>query len=239
MKTLPVLLCCFLLTASICLAPATLAQDQSTQVDVKQLSTVTEVLEFLNKSSFAHARIGLVFDGGEDYRGDDNTSRMNALVSRLSESAYFSSGFTFDNVNGCHLKLKNEQVKIVKWWSGSADQHFMSLSKFLMEGRKGEKQLTPQSAVLSVPLDELKYKKEITPRETHKKTKQLIGAWQVEFKEKNFFRRSVVHMDVTAAEGTNLSSKMTAQTLVFLFDDKQEAENFNTAFRRAIQLCSK
>ena len=44
-------------------------------------------------------------------------------------------------------------------------------------------------------------------------------------------------MDVTAAEGPDRTSKMTAQTLVFMFDDKTEAENFNLAFRRAIQLC--
>jgi len=240
MKTLGMLLSCLIFVMSVCLAANILAQQQPAPVDVNQLSSATEVIEFLNKSSLARARIGLDFDGGESHRGDDNMSRMNAMLARLSEWAYFSSGFTVESFDGCRLRLKNDQVKILKWYSGSADQRFMSLSKFLMEGRKGEKQLTPQSAVLSVPIHELKYKKEIAPKYLkYPPTQQLLGAWQIEFNEKNFFRRSVVHMDVTAAEGPDLTSKMTAQKLLFTFEDKQEAENFNVAFRRAIQLCSK
>ena len=141
MKPLVILLCCPTLIVSLCIRSNTLAQDRSAQTDVKQLSSAAEVVEFLNKSSLPHARIALNFDGGEDHRGDDNMSRMNALLSRLSEWASFSSGFTLDSFDACQLKLKNDQVKILNWWSGSADQRFMSLSKFLMEGRKGEKQL--------------------------------------------------------------------------------------------------
>lgn len=123
---------------------------------------------------------------------------------------------------------------------GPHDRRFMSLSKFLMEGRKGEKQLTPQLGVLSVPLQQLKYQKELTPKAIKNADKKpLIAAWRIEFKEKNFIRRSIVHMKVTAAEDPSLTGTMTAQTLVFTFDDKHEAENFNSAFRRAIQLCSK
>jgi hypothetical protein len=60
-----------------------------------------------------------------------------------------------------------------------------------------------------------------------------------EFREKGFFKRNIFEIEVTAAEGKDLTSKMNAQKLIFTFNDKQESENFNAGFRRAIQLCSK
>lgn len=239
MKTLAVSLCCVVLIVSVGFAPGTLAQQQSTQSATTQPATVTEIVESLNKTGFPLARIGLEFDAGEAYRSNDSMDSMNLMLSRLSESAYFSSGFTVDSLDGCSLKLKNDQVKILKWYSGSYDQHFMSLSKFLMAGRKGEKQLTPQSGVLSVPLNKLKYKGSTTPKYIKDpKSANVIGTWKTEFEEKGFFRRNVIEMEVSAAEGIDLKSKMTARNLFFMFDDKTEAENFNIAFRRAIQLCA-
>jgi hypothetical protein len=64
-------------------------------------------------------------------------------------------------------------------------------------------------------------------------------AWRTEFKQKGFFRRSIFEMQITAAEGKDLTSTMTAQKLIFLFDDKKDGEDFTVAFRRAIKLCSK
>ena len=238
MKTLPMSLYCLVLIVSVGFAPGTVAQQRSAQSATSQSATVTEIVESL-KTSFSQARIGLEFDAGEAYRGNDAMDSMNLNVSRLSESAYFSSGFTVESLDGCSLKLKNDQVKIVKWYSGSYDQHYMSLSKFLMTGRKGEKQLTPQTGVLSVPLNKLKYKGSTTPKFIEHKNGPVIGTWKTEFEEKGFFRRNVIEMEISAAEGVDLKSKMTARYLFFMFDDKTEAENFNLAFRRAIQLCAK
>jgi hypothetical protein len=49
---------------------------------------------------------------------------------------------------------------------------------------------------------------------------------------------SIFEMEITAAEGKDLTGKMTAQKLRFFFDDKKEGDDFNVAFRQAIKLCS-
>lgn len=241
MKTLGVLLFCFMLIMSVCLGPDTLAQDQRVSSPVNQLSTVTEIVHSLDKTSFSKARIGLHFEGGESYAdGSDSMQSMNLSLSRLSEDFIFSPGFTVASINRCRLTLKNDQVKILQWGTSSYDRHLMSFAKFLLEGKKGEKKLTPQTGVLYIPLNELDHKggkaPHLFPKKRDPKSPEM---WRTQFKWKGFFRRSVFEMEITAAEGKDLTSSMTAQKLTFAFEDKKESEDFNIAFRRAIQLCSK
>ena len=240
MKIVEVLLCCFISIVAVCLSTNSLAQKQPNQDQSTQRSSVTEIIDDLNKTSFPHARVGLAWDGGESYRdSSDSMQSMNLMLSRRSESAFFAAGFTVERLDGCRLKLKNEQLKILSWYTEAPAKHFMSLSKFVVEGRKGEKILTPQSGVLIIPLDKVKYKDKSKPRFVkHEATAKLIGAWQTDFKESGFFKRSPFEMHVTAAEGPTLMSTMTAQTVIFAFDDKKESENFLVALRQAAQLCS-
>lgn len=241
MKILGALLCCFVVIVSVSLGADTIAfQNQSASSQVKQLSSVTEIVDWLNKNSFPHARIGLDFSGPESYTdGSDSMQSMNLSLSRLSEQVNFSAGFTLASLNGCRLRLKNDQVKILNWGTSSYDVHYMSLAKFLVEGKKGEKKLTPQTGVLFIPLDQLSYKGGKAPYRYTKNpaTEKLLGTWRTQFREKGFFRRSIFEMEITAAEGKELHN-MTAQRLNFTFDDKQASEDFNVAFRRAIQLCT-
>lgn len=242
MRTLAVLLCCSILIVSVCLRSETLAQNQPAASQVKQLSSVTEVIDWLNKNSFPRATIGLDFSGPESYLdGSDSMQSMSLNLSRLSERLEFSPGFTLASLNGCRLTLKNDQVQILNWGTSSYDRRLMSFSRFLMEGKKGEKKLTPQTGVLVIPLDKLDYKKGKTPYRYTKDPAlaKLLGTWRTEFREKGFFRRSLFEMQITAAEDQALKSNMTAQKLMFTFADKQESEDFNVAFRRAIQLCTK
>ena len=236
MKILGALLCCFVAIVSVSLGADTIAfQNQSVSSQVKQLSSVTEIVDWLNKTSVPHARIGLEFNGPESYTdGSDSMQSMNLSLSRLSEQVFFSAGFTLASLNGCRLTLKNDQVKILNWGTSSYDVHYMSLAKFLVEGKKGERKLTPQTGVLFIPLDSLSYKGKAPYRYTKN---PATGTWRTEFREKGFFKRSIFEMEITAAEGKGLKSNMTAQKLIFTFDDKQEAEDFNVAFRRLIQLC--
>jgi hypothetical protein len=203
-------------------------------------SSVSEIVEWLDKNSFSHARIGLEFKGPESYA--DATDAMQSIglsTSRLSERLIFSPGFRLLEAQGCRLTLKNDQVRILKAWTGSYDTYQMSFANFLYEGKKGEKKLTPQSAVLSIPLNKTTGSKK--PYQLIKSPEQakLLGTWRTEFKEKGFFRRSVFEMEITAAEGPNLKGKMNAGTLTFTFDDKDESERFDTAFREVIKLCAK
>ena len=241
LKTLGLSLCCFTLIVSVCFGSNTLGQDQRASSQVKQLSTLTEIVDQLNKTSFPQARIGLNFEGSESYaNSSDAWESMGLNVSRLSEQAYFSPGFTVASLDGCLLTLKNDQVKILNWGTSSYNVHLMSLAKFVVDGKKGEKKLTPQTGVLTIPLDKLSHKGGKAP---HKYTKdpaieKLLGTWRTEYKWKGFFKRRLFEMEITAAEGPDLKSTMTSQKLRFMFDDKQESETFDKAFRQAIQLCS-
>lgn len=128
---------------------------------MKQFSSVTEVVDWLNKNSLSHARIGLVHEGPESYLdGSDPAQSMTLNFARPSEALYFSSGFTLAGLDGCRLTLKIDQVKILN--EGALPQ--MSFARFLMDGKKGEKRLTPQAAVLVIPLDQLSYKGGKSPR---------------------------------------------------------------------------
>lgn len=240
MRTFGVLLCCLGLLVSLCLQTDTLAQNQPSPPQVKQLS-VAEIVESLNKTSFPKARIGLKYEGPEDHlNGSDSMESMALNVSRLSEDLVFSSGFTVESFNGCRLTLKNDDVKILNWGTSSYDRNRMSFAKFVLEPKKGEKKLTPQTGVLTIPLDKLSYKKGKPP---HRYTKlevveRRLGMWRVDFQWSGFFKLSIVEMEITAAEGKDLTGKMTAQKLNFFFDDKKEGDDFNVAFRQAIKLCS-
>ena len=214
MKTLGPLLCCFLW---ICLSSETLAQSQSTlPPQAKQDSSVSEIVGRLDKTSLSHARISLKFEGvGQSLDGGDLMQLRGPSLSRLSEDLFFSSGFRLVSVDGCRLTLKNDQVKILSWGTSSNDRHLMSFANFLFEGKKGEKKLTPRSAVLFIPLDKLSYKGGRKPYRYTKNpdTGKLLGTWRTEFKEKGFFRRRPLEMQITAAEGTDLKSKILLSTL--------------------------
>jgi hypothetical protein len=89
-------------------------------------------------------------------------------------------------------------------------------------------------------LRSLSYRKGKPPHQYTKnpQLQKLLGTWRVDFQWSGFFKMSIFEMEITAAEGKDLTGKMTAQKLRFFFDDKKEGDDFNVAFRQAIKLCS-
>jgi hypothetical protein len=160
MKKLKGLSCWFLSIVLASLGSETLAQNRrGLSPQVKQLSSVSEIVDWLNKTSLPHARIGLEFKGAESYLdGSDPMQSIRLSTSRLSEVLIFSPGFTLVSVDSCRLTPKNDQVRILRWGTSSYDVHLMSSANFLFEGKKGEKKLTPQVGALFIPLDKLGYK---------------------------------------------------------------------------------
>jgi len=237
MKTFGLLLCYFL---SI-LSSQTLAQNvPKLPPQLNKGLSLSEIVDWLDKNSFSHARIGLESDGPESYTdSSDPMNSINLSVAQLSEGLFFSSGFSLLKADGCGLTLRNDQVKILRGWTKSYDSNQMSLANFVF-GKKGEKKLTPQSAVLFIPLDKMRYGGGKKPYQYTKKADEakLFGTWRTKFKEKGFFKRSVFQMEITAVEDPELKGKMHAGTLTFTFDDKDESERFDAAFRQAIKLCS-
>ena len=241
MKTIVVLFGWFVSIVAVCFGSETLTRNQQVSSPGPQASSTTQIVDLLNQSNLSKARIGLDFEGPESHLdGSDSMQSMALNVSRLSEQVNFSPGFTVDSLNLCQLTLKNDQVKILNFGTSSYDRYRMSLAAFLFDGKKGEKKLTPQTAVLTIPLDKLSYKGGKAPYRYTKNADMmnLVGTWRSIYKEKGFFKSRPFVIEITAAEGKDLSKTMDAGRLLFTFDDKNESETFDAAFRRAIQLCS-
>ena len=244
MKTLGSLLCGFSFSIGIvCLSSQTLAQNKpKLPSPLNASSSVSEIVDWMDTNSFSHARIGLESDGPESYTdSSDPMNSINLSLSQLSEALYFSSGFRLVKADGCRLTLRNDEVKILSGWTKSYDSNQMSFANFVFGGKKGEKKLTPQSAVLFIPLDKMRYGGGKRPYKHTKNAEQakLLGTWRTKYKEKGFFKRSVFQGEITAVEDRGLKGKMKAGTLTFTFNDKDESERFDTAFRQAIKLCAK
>jgi hypothetical protein len=83
MKTLGLLLCCFF---SI-LSSQTLAQNvPELPPQLNKGSSLSEIVDWLDKNSFSHARIGLESDGPESYTDHDSVRLPAMLCSRSPES---------------------------------------------------------------------------------------------------------------------------------------------------------
>ena len=184
-------------------------------------TSLAEIINWLDNVGLPRARISLK-NGSYEEDG-------------LSEELVFSDGFRLLTLDGCRLTLKNDQIKIIGWWTYNP---YMSLRVFLEKGRRGEKPLTPQSGVLVIPLNKLRYKERKPYLYTKKPdVAKEFGMWRIKFHQKAFIKQRPLEMKITAAEDPNLISTMNAETLTFTFEDKQESESFRVAFNRAIKLC--
>ena len=244
MKTLGSLLCGICVSIGIvCLSSQTLAQNKpKLPSPLNASSSVSEIVDWLDKNSFSHARIGLESGGPESYTdSSDPMNSINLSLAQLSEGLFFSSGFRLVKADGCRLTLRNDEVKILVGGTKSYDSNQMSLANFVFGGKKGEKKLTPQSGVLFIPLDQMRYGGGKGPYQHTKNAEKakLLGTWRTEFKEKGFFKRSVFQMEITAVEDPGLKGKMKAGMLSFTFDDKEVSDRFNSGLRQAIRLCSR
>lgn len=195
-------------------------------------SSVSEIVDWLDKNSFSHARIGLEDDG-------PNLNPFDSMTGTISEGLIFSSGFRLVKVDGCRLTLRNDEVKVLSGWTNRTDSNEMGLANFVWGGKKGEKKLTAHSADLFIPLDKMRYGRKPYQHTKNPEQAKLLGTWRTKFKEKGFFLRFVFQMEVTALEDPGLKRKIKAATMTFTFDDKEESERFNSAIRQAIGLCTK
>ena len=234
MKTLGSLLCgCAFAIGIVCLSSQTLAQNKpKLPPALNASSSATEIVDWLDKNSFSHARIGLESDG-------PNLNPFDSMEYTISEGLVFSSGFRLVKVDGCHLTLRNDEVKVLSGWTNRTTSNEMSLANFVWGGKKGEKKLTPHSAELFIPLDKMRSGRKPYQYTKNPEQAKVLGTWRTKFKEKAFFLRFVFQMEVTAAEDSETKGKMKAETLTFTFDDKEESETFNSAFRQAIRLCTR
>jgi hypothetical protein len=229
------LFCVFALIVSISFLSAEISAQDQGPFPEKYINSpaLSEILNDLDKTSLPRARISLKYSGSELYDSD-----INNQWGRLSEEMIFSQGFRLMSLKGCRVTLKNEDTKIIGWSTASSNFDAVSFARFL-RASKYEKQLTPQTGVLVIALNQLS-PKATKPFQYTKKPDEakVFGMWRVKFPEGNFYGLRVLEMEITAAEGPDLKGSMrNAQTLTFTFDTQTESESFRIAFNRAIKLC--
>ena len=222
MKRAQSLLHALLLAMSIVfLSSGTAAQDRGRlPAELSRSSSVDEILNWLDRTSFAYARIGLKTGSSEGLPGSYNPDWQEGTP---NYTLVFSQGFRLSGIGGCTLTLKN------------GDTYLVDHSKLVTDtGRH-------RAAELEIRLGEMGPTKGKAPyRHTNNPEKaKLIGAWRTEYKYKSFWRACVVgELTLLSMGSEERTGAWDGETVTFTFDSKEMSEKFDAALRQAIRLCN-
>lgn len=240
MKTFQSLFCALFLGVLSC---AAFAQSRSLPAGLTEKSSLEEIINWLDKTSFAEARIGLISDAPGLSADEIPTS-----VTRYAEDATFAKGFKLVKSEGCRLVLRNEDIKLLEFGTKYPDSRLGSLANFRKAGSA-----TSFSGDLVISLDLLSKKGKV-PFQHTKKTERadVFGLWRTEFKGSDkisitkFNKWRVPNQEVKILKDFELKIKasragddesMDGDKLTFTFDDKETSEKFFAVFSRAVDLC--
>lgn len=234
MKKVRAFLCAFLALLSAGLSsPRALAQKdkESLPPGLSQSSSLTEVLDWLNKNSFPLARVGL-----ERERIDSSASFGDPDPPTVHESAVLSQGFRLASVEGCRLRLRNDDAKILSYGTSANDFNSGSLSLF----RQRKPDQTPDPADLYIWLHRLRPEGDAPYLHTKNQEKgRAYGRWRTKFKAKRTRSSDIVVLEVPESQPGEVKDYMYSGKVSFTFDDLVSSEQFYRAFSRAIRLCRK
>jgi hypothetical protein len=235
MKTFQTMLQALLLLASVSFLSSTIfAQDKNRlPPELNQNSSLSEIIDWLDRTSFAAARIGLNHSGSEAVKSPGYYKRGT-----LGEKFVFSQGFKLANLDGCTLTLRNDDVKLLRY----ADNALITIGG---DGRhmfdEVGKTETRYVAELYLPLQKISDRRGKAPylHTSNPKQAGLIGSWRTVFQPKGFFghSRRVFAISVFPAGEREKQEFMDGEMLTFTFDSRETSEKFNAAFRRAFKLC--
>lgn len=239
----------FLFSVVLCInlnLPA-FAQNNSLPNELTENSSLAEIMTWLDNTSFSQARIGLHSKGLEPEPG---TVPDSGTV--YSEWAVFSQGFKLVARDGCHLELRNDDIRILEYITGNSDYRKGNFFGF----RKPANNQTKYVGDLQIALELLNNKKGKAPyRLTTKPDKaKLLGAWQTKFIGKGSRLNTTKHkwripsqtititpdilLEIKDLSKIGNNESMSSSELTFTFDDQVMSEKFYAAFRRAINLCN-
>ena len=202
----------------------TLAQDKALlPPELNQNSSLSEIVTWLDKTSFAKARVRM-----KDSRRTDIYQPPWVEDDTPKETLIFTQGFRLTRVEGCTLVLRNDDARIIP-------------KSLKMEDSKNH-----FAAQLYVPLYRLGATKGRAPYLSTKNLEKarLLGTWRTEFKYEGLFSRKIVEMDLFSAGSKSAdwraaTSRWDGENLAFTFDSKEMSEKFDAAFRQAIKLCQR
>ena len=148
-----------------------LAQNKSSLPgDLNKDSSVSEILTWLDQTSFRNARVVLKDSwDASTYRPpwDDSGPAKHTFI--------FTQGFRVTNIDGCNLMLRNDHARMVTKSKVEDSTHRLVADVWVQLNR-----MSPNK-----------------DRPTHRYTKdreqmRLLGAWRTEFKYKGWFSRTIV-----------------------------------------------
>lgn len=204
-------------------------------------SSLEQTIAWLDKTTIANARIGLEVEVDDD--SVDITQRYEVP---LSEWAVFSKGFRLKSIENCSLTLRNEEIELLYFATGSYNLKNVRLREYLDAPKDNVKYY----AEIVIPLNNLSRKKGKKPfRHTRKAEKaKTLGLWRVMFRvsQPSFF--DVIRGRIDTPDGVLIGIRSSADpqfydslegdALTFTFDEKEMSERFHSAFRRTIELCT-
>jgi hypothetical protein len=198
---------------------------------LNESSSVAEIIDWLNKNAFPHARVGLK---ARSLKGPKSRFGLPQTYYAGGERI-FSEGFHVTLVNGCQVLLTNEQVTIVDVHNPDSGSFYRFITK-----KKGQRELTPQLATVFVSLDRMSDKRGKSPHLLSKDRKngKSGGWWQANYEQHGWFNKRVFDAELTPAEPSQEKELGHFDYLNFTFESRELAEQFDTAFRRAIKICS-
>jgi len=187
--------------------------------ELSQSASLSEIVDWLDKTSFPDARVGLK---SSDSQGLPSSTNPDWQEGTPGHSLVFSQGFRLSGIDGCTLTLRNE------------DTYLINSSKNIRNSG------THTAAELSVQLDRLSSTKgKVTYRHTKNFEKAaLVGAWRTEYRYKGFTKHTVVGLELFSTKSKEKVGFWDGTTLTFTFDSKEMSEKFDAAFRQAIRLCT-
>lgn len=182
--------------------------------NLKQDSSVAEILSWLDQSSFRNA--GIILKNSWD---PDTAIPPWVHGRRSTHTLVFARGFRVTNIDGCNLILRNDNAKIIIDSKLADSTHPLITDVWVQLNR-----MSPNKGPR-------------THRYTNdRQTVSLPGPWRTEFKYRGFFSRTMVGLTLHSAEWKE-PKHWEGRNLAFTFDTREMSENFDAAFRQAIKLC--
>jgi hypothetical protein len=183
--------------------------------NLNQNSTVSEILTWLDQTTFRNMRVVL-----KDSWDVDEYIPPLSDYERAKNSFNFTRGFRATTI-GCNLVLRNDDASIVTKGKVEETAHPLIADVWVQLNRMGAD------------------KGRHTYRYTKDKKKvRLLGAWRTEFSYNGWFSRTMVGLTLSSPQWKE-PQHWEGLNLAFTFDTREMGEQFDAAFRQAIRLCRK
>jgi hypothetical protein len=181
---------------------------------LKQDSSVSEIVTWLDQTSFRNARVVLKNTSDADFYSppwDDTPAPNNTFI--------FTQGFRVTNIDGCNLMLRNDDVrtvvksKVEEYKDRVVADVWVQLNRMSPNrGKHAHRYTTDPEKV------------------------NLLGAWRTDFGYRGWSSNTIVGLTLSSPQWKE-PQRWQGMNVAFTFDTKEMAEKFDAAFRQAIRLC--